>query len=92
VTHGGVVAQVWRGRGVRQALLAQVLASLDVRPLDDALGRATGALLGRVNRHDVVDAALVLLAEDGDRILTSDPGDIALLAAAADRHLEIIPV
>ena len=92
VTHGGVVGQVWRGRGARQASLARVLASTDVRPLDDALGRASGALLATANRKDVVDAALVLLAEDGDRIITSDPDDIALLAALADRHIEIIPI
>lgn len=92
VTHGGAVGQVWRGRGARQAPLAKVLTSTDVRPLDDALGRASGALLGAANRKDVVDAALVLLAEDGDRIVTSDPDDIALLAAAADRHVEIIPI
>jgi len=43
LTHGGVVGQVWRGRGARQALLARALAGIDVRPLDDALGRAAGA-------------------------------------------------
>ena len=37
-------------------------------------------------------AALVLLAHDGDRIVTSDPEDIARLAKAADRHVEIIGV
>ena len=92
VTHGGVVGQVWRGRGSRQALLADALKAIEVRPLDEALGRAAGVLLGAANRQDVVDAALVLLAQDGDRIITSDPDDIAVLAAAADRHVEIIPV
>lgn len=31
ITHGGVVGQVWRGRGSRSALLALALASIDVR-------------------------------------------------------------
>jgi hypothetical protein len=92
VTHGGVVGQVWRGHGARQALLARALANLDVRPLDESLGRASGALLGVTDRHDVIDAALVLLARDGDQIVTSDPDDIALLAEATSQHLEIVAI
>jgi hypothetical protein len=38
----------------------------------------------------VIDAALVLLAEDGDRIITSDPEDIAPLARAADLDVELV--
>ena len=92
VTHGGIVGQVWRGRGARQARLALALASVDVKPLDDALGRSAGALLAVARRQDVVDAALVLLAHDGDRIVTSDPDDIAELAAATGRHVEVVVV
>jgi len=92
VSHGGVVGQAWRGRGPRQALLAQALAGTDVRPLDERLGRAAGELLARSKRRDVVDAALVLLAADGDNILTSDPGDIEPLALALGRHVELIRV
>jgi hypothetical protein len=91
VCHGGIVGQAWRGRGPRQALLARALAGLDVRPLDDALGRAAGELLAGARRSDVVDAALVLLAEDGDHIITSDPDDLEPLARAAGCHVEIIP-
>jgi len=92
VSHGGVVGQVWRGRGSRQALLAQALAGTDVKPLDDRLGRAAGELLALAKRRDVIDAALVLLASDGDHILTSDPGDLEPLALAAGRHVELIRV
>jgi hypothetical protein len=92
VTHGGVVGQVWRGRGPRQELLSKALAGIDVRALDEALGRASGALLAEADQQDVVDAALVLLAEDGDRIVTSDLDDIEPLAAAAGRHVELIAV
>jgi len=91
VCHGGVVGQAWRGRGPRQALLAKALAGIDIRPLDEALGRAAGELLAAVRRRDVVDAALVLLAHDGDQIVTADPDDVEPLARASGRHVEIIP-
>jgi hypothetical protein len=41
---------------------------------------------------DVVDAAVVLLAQDGDFILTSDPHDLEPLASAAALHVDIVPV
>lgn len=89
-THGGVIGQVWRG-GARQALLATAVPAVEVLPLDEALGKAAGALVGRAGTSDVTDAALVLLADDGDDIFTSDPDDIAALASAADLHVEIVP-
>ena len=92
LTHGGVIGQVWRGGRDRQAVLAIVLAGVDVAPLDDRLGRRAGVLLGRTGTADVVDAALVLLASDGDEILTSDPDDLRVLAAAAGIHVELVPV
>lgn len=91
VTHGGVVGQVWRG-GARQALLARLLASVEVVALDDSLGRRAGALLALSCSSDVIDAAVVLLASDGDDILTSDPGDLVALADAADTHVELLVV
>lgn len=90
LTHGAVVGQVWRGGG-RQANLARALAMLDVRPVDAALGRRAGALLGVAGTADVIDAALVLLADHGDEVYTSDAGDLAGLAAAADLHIDIVP-
>lgn len=90
VTHGGVVGQAWRGRGSRQALLAKALAGVEVRPLDQALGRSAGELLAATRGADVIDAALTLLAGDGDHIITSDPHDIERLAVATGRHVEII--
>ncbi|MGC9221079.1 MAG: PIN domain-containing protein [Solirubrobacteraceae bacterium] len=91
MTHGGIVGQVWRD-GTRQARLAMWLAAAVVVNLDEQLGRASGALLARTGGNDVLDAALVLLAQDGDTILTSDAEDLAVLAAAAGRHVDIIPV
>lgn len=92
LTHGGVVGQVWRGGTGRQVLLARLLAGTEVVGLDDELGRRAGLLLGRTRTADVVDAALLVLAHDGDDVLTSDAGDLAALAAAAGTHVEIIAV
>jgi hypothetical protein len=89
VTHGGVVGQVWRGGGPRQALLAMALDGLEVYPLDDDLGRRAGVLLKRAGSSDVIDAALVLLAEDGDEIITSDPGDLKVLTRHANLDVEL---
>lgn len=89
-THGGVVGQVRRGRGVRDALLARALDGVDVRPLGRDLGSASGVLLARSRTEDVIDAALVLLADDGDHIVTSDPDDIQRLALASGRHVDVI--
>jgi hypothetical protein len=92
VSHGGVVGQAWRGRGPRQALLAKALAGIDVRPLDEELGRTAGELLAAAKRRDVIDAALVRLASDGDTIVTSDADDLEPLALASGKHVEVIPI
>lgn len=89
VSHGGVVGQVWRGGAGRQGLLARLLAATDVVPVDDALGRRAGALLAVAGGADVIDAALVLLAADGDVIVTSDVHDLTHLAATAGTHVEL---
>lgn len=91
-THGGIVGQVWRGGTGRQANLARLLAGVDVVPLDDALGRRTGMLLAAAAASDVNDAAVVLLARDGDEIYTSDPDDLAVLAATAGLHVDLVPI
>lgn len=91
-THGGVVAQVWRGGTGRQARLAAALQSIEVTPLDAAVGRRAGVLLARSGLTDAIDAALVALADHGDRIITSDPGDLAVLAALTNRRIDIVPV
>jgi hypothetical protein len=91
-THGGVVGQVWRGGHGRQAAVARLLAATQVAALDEQLGRRAGLLLGRARRSDAIDAAVVLLAADGDMILTSDPRDLRPLAAAAAVHVDVVPV
>ena len=91
-THGGVIGQVWRGGHGRQTNLARFLSGVDVRPLDNALGRQAGVVLGAARVTDVIDAAVVLLADDGDEIYTSDPADLHALAAAAGKHVELIRI
>ncbi len=88
-THGGVLGQVWRG-GHRQARLSQALAGIEILALDEDLGRAAGRLLAVAGGSDVIDAAVVLIAEDGDVIVTSDLDDLEQLSAASHRHLELV--
>jgi hypothetical protein len=92
VTHGGVVGQAWRGRGPKSALIALAIASMDVRAVDEDLGKRSGELLGLAKKSDVIDAALVLLSSDGDTIATSDPGDLQSLARTAGRVVNLITV
>jgi hypothetical protein len=91
-THGGVVGQVWRGGAGRQAPLARALNSVQVVPLDGELGKTAGLLLGEAGMKDVIDAAVVVLADHNDWIITSDPEDLRPLAAAIGTHVEIVPV
>ena len=53
-------------------------------------GSAAGELLAATRLSDVVDAALVVLALDGDDIITLDSDDLGVLASAAGRHVELI--
>jgi len=84
-----VLGQVWRGDS-HQARLAQALDGVDVRPLDERLGREAGALLGAAGLADVIDAAVVVLSHDGDDIITADTADFELLASISGRHVELI--
>ena len=92
LTHGGIVAQVWRGGSGRQARLATALLGTLVVPLDNDLGRRAGVLLARAGLIDAIDAALIALCRPGDQIVTSDPADIDALAAAAGLRVDVIPV
>ncbi len=91
-THGGVIGEVWRDGTGRQALLAKALHGVEIRAIDDALGRRAGVLLGRTGRSDVIDAAVVLIAEDGDEIFTADPTDLHDLASAAGKDIDLTRV
>lgn len=92
ISHGGVVAQFWRGGAGRQGEVALLLRGVEVKALDEEIGKKAGVLLGRSGTHDAIDAALVCLAADGDDILTSDPEDLRALAEAAEVHVDLVPV
>ncbi|HVE45862.1 MAG TPA: hypothetical protein VNA57_03825 [Acidimicrobiales bacterium] len=92
LTHGGVIGQVWRGGHGRQANLARLLPGVDVQAIDEHLGRRAGVILAAAGTDDVIDAAVMLLAHDGDEIFTSDPADLRTLAQAANKHVDVIPV
>lgn len=77
---------------MRQTNLARVLPGVQVAPLDDALGRRAGLLLARTRTRDVIDAAVVLLADDGDEILTTEADDLLPLAVAAGKYVDIVGV
>lgn len=66
LTNAAVLGQVWRN-GPRQARLSQALAGMDVRSIDEDLGRAAGLLLGVARMSDLIDASIVLIAHDGRR-------------------------
>ena len=90
ITHPLVVAQVWRD--ARQAMLARFLKGVDVRPIDGDLARRCGELLATTGTTDPVDAAVVMLARNGDHIVTSDPHDISQLVEATGRAVRVVPV
>lgn len=90
-TNAIVVAQAWRDRRGRQVNLARLLRATDVRAVRPGDGREAGALLADAGTTDPIDATVVLLAVPGDRILTSDPGDLTRLAAAAGNRAVIVP-
>jgi hypothetical protein len=89
-TNAMVVAQVWRDPRGRQVSLARLLHAVDVRAVSHRDGREAGVLLAAAGTSDPVDATVVLLAAPGDRIVTSDPGDLNRLAAAAGNRPVII--
>ena len=78
-----VLAQAWRG-GSRQASLVRLLAMCITEPMSDAQARRVGVLSGQARHDDVVDVVVVEGAlRRHDAIVTSDPEDIARIAAAA---------
>ncbi len=90
-TASAIIAQVWRD-GARQAHLVQLLRGVEEIPLTPQRARAIGVLLRASRTTDVVDAAVIELADDGDEILTSDPGDLVQLVRHSGKSLTIVPV
>jgi hypothetical protein len=62
------------------------------KPVDDRLGREAGVLLGRAGGGEAVDATVAVISSTGDRLLTSDPGDLSQLVAASGRSVVVVRV
>lgn len=92
VVPASVVAQVWRGGAGRQAPLAAFLGRCRVGVLDSAQAREVGQLLADSGTADIADAHVVVTADSGDLIITSDPVDIARLAKASGKQIAIAVV
>lgn len=90
-TNAMALAQVWRDRHGRQVNLARMLRAVDIRSVSESNGRDAGVLLAATGTADAIDATVVLLAAAGDRVLTSDPGDLIRLAEAAGIRAVIVP-
>jgi hypothetical protein len=89
VVPAPVLAQSWSG-GSRQALLSRMLAGCQVEALDDSQARAAGSLAAQAATPDIVDACVVEGAlRRQDVVISSDPGDLHVTAAAISRHLKI---
>lgn len=88
---GVVISQVWRDPAGRQANLAWLLESVDVKAVDERLGRTGGVLLGVAGTKDAVDASVVAVSATGDRIVTSDAKDIGPLVVASGRSIHVVP-
>lgn len=83
-----VLAQAWRGGP--QVNLSRLIKGCTIVPLDDALARAAGSLLGRTGTSDIVDASVVALAGGlGAAVVTGDLGDLRPLAAAGGFDLRM---
>jgi len=84
MTAASTIAEVLRG-GPRDAKVHRVLNQVRVVPIDKALGRAAGELLGRAGlsgHRCTIDALLAAVALGQPRpvvLLTSDPDDMSLL-------------
>src|SRR5665213_1010632 len=82
LTSSACIAQAWRDPA-RQARLTKALNGFLERPLDPPAARRCGLLLALSGTSDIADAALTLLAQSGDTVVTSDPDDIKRLLDVA---------
>jgi predicted nucleic acid-binding protein len=72
-----VVAEWWRGRSDRRD---DLLAMVDVEPLDEQLAKLAGEAMTAVPRATVVDAIVMASASRrGDRVYSSDVDDLVQL-------------
>lgn len=79
-----VLAEVWRGGGPRQALLARALLGCDAVPTSADVAKRAGSLLASTGGDNAIDALVVAEAERShDEVVTSDTDDLEELAEHA---------
>jgi len=89
-SNGAVVAEVWRGGSGNQVPLVRLLAAVELLPVDGDLGRSAGDLIRDAGGGSAIDATVVTIAREGDRIVTSDQSDIQALVNSSGRRIRII--
>jgi len=83
-----VLAQAWRGGP--QPRLSRALRGCRHIEVAERLARAAGALCGRAGTSDVIDAMVVVLAAQlGAAVVTSDPDDLTHLSKALGQKLAL---
>ena len=91
VTTAPVVAQA--SRSSRQVPLRRLLRGCDVVAFDASEAHDVGALLSRSATSDIVDAHVVVVAARlGAAVITSDPGDLRMLAANMRASVSVFTV
>ena len=81
-----VLVECLEGHGGRDAAENRFLKTCDIaESVTEALARRAAFLRRRARRGSAVDALVVASAEPGGTVLTSDPRDLATLAAHAVR-------
>ncbi len=84
-----VLAQVWDARA-QQALLSRVLRACRIEAFDEERARRVGPFRAASGSTDIVDIAVVECAWRHRRpVITSDPDDLAAIAAAVNHRISI---
>jgi hypothetical protein len=76
--------------GGQMAEASRMLRGVEVEPITREDGFRAGELLGATRVKDAIDASVALLAGPGDRVLTSDAGDLRALCAGAGNKAVVI--
>ncbi|HSL60009.1 MAG TPA: hypothetical protein VK866_19340 [Acidimicrobiales bacterium] len=87
----GVLGQGWRGGP--QPQMSRLLAGCRIEALDAARARSAGAACRAAGTSDVVDSSVVVgAAARGDLVVTSDPGDLAVLSGALGVRARLVAI
>lgn len=82
-----VLAQAWRGGP--QPMLSRLLNACAIEDFTERAARATGTALAADGSSDVVDGVVVSALSRGDEVVTADAGDLARIAGAVGRRIDV---